>query len=208
MPPKVKFKKEAIIDAAFNVVRKNGWQELSARSIARELNSSTGPIYSHLDSMNNLEEEVIQKAMALFMEHIIKPRTGDKWIDHGIGYVFFARDEKHLFKAINDEKRVPLLKKSSLKIWEKLGEELSGYPLFRDLPAGTGLKIRRARWIFIHGLASLITNSFQFDRIKTDEDLIELIRNASILLYRGMKNSPELADDSQNLELNGEYIYE
>ena len=208
MPPKVKFKKEAIIDAAFNVVRKNGWQELSARSIAKELNSSTGPIYSHLNSMKNLEEEVVRKAMALFMEYVIKPRTGDKWIDHGIGYVFFARDEKHLFKAINDEKRVPLLKKFSSKIWEKLGEELSDYPLFKDLPADTGIKIRRARWIFIHGLASLITNSFQFDRIKTDEDLIELIRNSSILLYRGMKNSPELADDSQKIELNGEYTNE
>ncbi len=103
---RLNLKKESVVKAAFEVVRKNGWQGLSARSIANELNSSTGPIYSHLKSMKILEEEVVKKAMEFFEEYIIKPRTGDKWIDHGLGYVFFARDEKYLFRAIYDENHV------------------------------------------------------------------------------------------------------
>ena len=100
MPPKVKFEREHIINAAFNIVRKHGWQGLSARTLAEQLNSSTRPIYTHLKSMKDLEYEVVKKAMALLEEYINQPRTGDMWTDQGLGSVLFAKHEKELFKAI------------------------------------------------------------------------------------------------------------
>ena len=188
MPPKTKFKKEDIIEAAFNVVRKSGWEGLSARSIAKELNSSTGPIYSYLDSMKNLEDEVVKKAMELFMEYIINTRkTGDKWIDHGIGYALFAKKEKHLFRGINDEKHMMFQKKYSSKMWAALDEELSDYPIFKGLSGETRQKIRHMRWIFIHGLSTLINNAFDFDLAKTEEDIINLVSNGSLVIFQGLK---------------------
>jgi AcrR family transcriptional regulator len=189
MPPKVKFEKDSIIEAAFIVVRYNGWQGISARAIAKELNSSTGPIYSQLKSMRNLEEVLVKKAMEFFQEYIIAPRTGDKWLDHGLGYLLFAKNEKHLFKAIHDENHIMLKKKHSFKLWEKLEEELADYHLFKDLPEDIVLEIRRSRWIYTHGVASLIANSYEFDEIRSDEDLIKLIQGASMALYRGIKSS-------------------
>ncbi len=191
MPPKVKFSRESIVIAAFNVVRKHGWQGLTARSIANELNSSTNPIYSHLKSMKNLEEEVIKKAIDLFEEYVTTPRAGDKWMDQGFGYLLFAVHEKYLFKAIHDENHSMLYKKHSDQLWEKCGEELSDYHLFKDLSEDTVFKIRHSRWVYIHGLASLITNSFRFDAIKTDEDLVDMIRNASMAIFRGIKDDPD-----------------
>ncbi|MCP4553548.1 MAG: TetR/AcrR family transcriptional regulator [Bacteroidetes bacterium] len=190
MPPKVKFSRESVVNSAFKVVRKQGWQGLTARSIANELNSSTNPIYSHLKSMKDLEEEVIKKAIELFEEYIKTPRTGDKWIDHAFGYLLFAKHEKYLFKAIHDENHSMIYKKHSDKLWEVTGEELSDYHLFKDLPEDTVFKIRHSRWVYIHGLASLFTNSFRFDAVKTDEDLFDMIRNASMAIFRGIKDDP------------------
>ena len=77
MPPKQKFTKEDIVEAAFNVVREQGWEALSQRSIAKKLNASIGPIYSYLKSMTNLEEAVIEKAYELLLHYMLTPR-GDE----------------------------------------------------------------------------------------------------------------------------------
>ncbi len=190
MPPKIKYRKEDIIDAAFNLVRKSGWKGLSARSIAKELNASTGPIYSYLDSMKDLDEEVVGKAMELFTEYIINTKqTGDKWIDHGIGYTLFAKHEHHLFRGINDENHLKIQKKYAPEIWEALNQELSDYPLFEGLSEETSMQIRNMRWIFIHGLATLINNSFPFELLKTDKEVADFIKRGSLAIYNGLKDS-------------------
>ena len=185
MPPKVKFKKESIVNAAYEIVRKNGWQDLSSRSIAEELKSSTRPIYSHLRSMENLEEAVVKKAMALLEEYIRTPRTGDKWLDQGYGYVLFAKREKYLFKAIFDEKHNHLYKKFSAEIFRKLGEDLSDDPDFKVLSEEHQTNMRKVRWVYVHGLASLLANSFEFDEYKTEEELAHLIKIVNTLIYEG-----------------------
>ena len=194
MPPKVKFEKESIVNAAYEIVRKNGWQDLSARSIAEELKSSTRPIYSHLKSMNNLEEAVVKKAMELLEEYIRTPRTGDRWLDQGYGYVLFARREKYLFKAIFDEKYNHFYKRFSAEIFTKLGEDLSDDPDFKVLSEEHQTNMRKVRWVYVHGLASLLADSFEFDEYKTEEELADLIKIVNTLIYKGamaMLNSSE-----------------
>jgi len=194
MPPKVKFEKESIVNAAYEVVRKNGWQGLSARSIAGELKSSTRPIYSHLKSMNNLEEAVVKKAMELLEEYIRTPRTGEQWLDQGYGYVLFAKREKYLFKAIFDEKHNHFYKRFSAEIFTKLGEDLSDDPDFKVLSEEHQTNMRKVRWVYVHGLASLLANSFEFDEYKTEEELAHLIKIVDTLIYKGViaiLNPPE-----------------
>ncbi len=158
MPPKIRFTSENIIETAFDIVRRRGWEGLSARSIARELDSSTRPIYSYLKSMDNIEEEVVKKALELFLNYMTTPRTGDVWLDQGLGYVLFAQNEKNLFRYINDEKHIALTKKYGADVWKALGKQLYDYESFQGLSEDQLLKIRLARWFFIHGLASLINN--------------------------------------------------
>lgn len=186
MPPKVKFEKESIVNAAYEIVRKNGWQGLSARSIAEKLKSSTRPIYSHLKSMNNLEEEVVKKAMELLEEYIRTPRTGDRWLDQGYGYVLFAKREKYLFKAIFDEKHNHFCKRFAAEIFIKNGEDLSDDPDFKDLSEEHQTNMRKVRWVYVHGLASLLADSFEFDEYKTEEELAHLIKIVNTLIYKGV----------------------
>ncbi len=196
MPPKQRFNADDIIDAAFNVVRQNGWEGLSARSIAKELGSSTRPIYSYMNSMKNLEEEVVKKALALYYEYLSSEITDDKWLNQAVGYVRFAIEEKQLFRCINDAKHTPLQRDHTRMMWESLGSELSDYEPFKKM---TGSQIGRARvmrWFFLHGLASLICNGwFTLRDVSADTVLEELnlpltdvLKIINQVLYEGFKD--------------------
>ncbi len=171
MPPKQRFSEKDVIEAAFQVVRKQGWQGFSARTIANELNASTRPIYDYFDSMEHIEAEVVKKILAYFIEFIGQERTGDTWLDQALGYVLFASQEKHLFRCINDEKHTPIQKKFARQHWMKLGEELVADERFKDLPGASMHKIRAARWIMIHGLSCLISNGW-FEPPETEDAIL------------------------------------
>ena len=171
MAPKQQFSRNDIIEAAFNLVRKQGWQGLSARAIANELNSSTRPIYDYLDSMKQIESEVVKKALDYFVAFLSRERTGDKWLDQALGYVLFAQEEKHLFRCINDEKHIRMQKQFAKEHWTALGEQLADDERFSKLPAKIKSRIRLARWIFVHGMAFLV-NSGWFELSESDDPSI------------------------------------
>ena len=192
MPPKVKFEKESILNAAYDIVRNEGWEGLSSRSIAKELNSSTGPIYSQLKSMKNLEEEVLRKAWSLFEEYVSTSITGDKWIDQGIGHLHFAKAEGFLYKAMFDGKHHYIPSEIGQGVFKRLGDDLADYLLFKDLSEGMQLEIRFSRWIFNHGLASLITNTPEIEQPEMNiESIAHKMKRISMVIFRGVTSGPE-----------------
>ena len=127
MPPKFKFSREEIIEAALTIVRQGGWPALTTRSLAGALDASARPIYSFFGSMAEVEEEVVKKTVDLLYRRMLRKETGDPWYDHGIGYVLFAKEEKALFRAVNDERHIALFKRYGDRIWETLTAALSDY---------------------------------------------------------------------------------
>ncbi len=196
MPPKQRFSQQEVIEAAFQVVRKKGWQGFSARTIANELNSSTRPIYDYFDSMEHIETEVVKKILAYFIDFLRQARTGDTWLDQALGYVLFAGEEKHLFRCINDEKHTPIQKQFARQHWVTLGEELAADERFKDLPDESRHRIRAARWIMIHGLSCLISNGWiktptGKDSVLSDEmdgTLVEFLKKVNHGLYEEFKS--------------------
>ena len=69
MPPKVKVTKEAIINAAVNIVRSSGAQAINARTIASVLNCSTQPVFSNFATMDELCLAVVERADILCQEY-------------------------------------------------------------------------------------------------------------------------------------------
>ena len=158
MPPKFKFTKDQILESSFKLVRRNGWTALSTRSLAAAMGSSARPIYSFFASITELEEEIVRKTVDLLYKNMVRKRTGDLWIDHGIGYVLFAFKEKSLFRAINDENHIKLFKKHGDLIWRTLTDSLADYPAFQGLSEAQIYKIQLTRWLFAHGLAIQANN--------------------------------------------------
>lgn len=101
MPPKAKYTRDQIIDAAFGIVREKGRDALSARSLARALNSSTGLIFASFSSIEEVQREVVDRAKKLYAEYVmegLKERIPFKGF--GMKYIRFAKDEPELFRML------------------------------------------------------------------------------------------------------------
>ena len=185
MPPKFKFNKDEIVDTGFKIVRRRGWAGLSTRSLAEDLGSSARPIYSFFNSMAQLEEEIVRRAVDLLYSYMTRKITGDAWQDHGIGYVLFAQDEKHLFRACNHEKHIAYFKKYGDVIWEKLTESLSGSPIFHGLSEAQIFQIQATRWLLAHGLAFQV--SAPPPDVWDDGKIVSMMLQGSTAIYEGLK---------------------
>ena len=130
MPKKVLFSKELILDKSFELFKEEGIEAISARNVAKILDASPAPIYKSIGSMKNLKKELIKRAKDLFIEYLIKRRTGIKFLDIGMGISIFAREE------IKKDERL-------IKIDKEKQEELLV-----------------SCWVFAHGLSTLIATGF------------------------------------------------
>lgn len=196
MPPKQRFTSDDVIEAAFQIVRRQGWKGLSARSIAKELHSSTRPVYDYFQSMKNIEVEVVKKALASFVEYIGRDRTGDKWLDQALGYVLFARKEKHLFRCINDEEHMKYQREFARQHWLDLGDQLSDDERFKDISEEAKHRIRVVRWFLLHGISYLVSNGWM-DQPEPDStnlmqdvlgmNMTDFLDKANNAIYEGFK---------------------
>jgi AcrR family transcriptional regulator len=163
MPPKIKFSEQDIIEAAFSVAREKGLENLSFRMVAKELKSSTMPVYSFLKSEKNLVKEVIKKAFEFLFEYQTTSRTGDAFMDMGIGYVLFAKNEKQLFRAINHESYIEIQKTYFEDNLSRLADILEAYPEIKGTSKKDIKMFLQQGFIYSHGLATLVNNSFYKD---------------------------------------------
>jgi AcrR family transcriptional regulator len=155
------FTREAVLNAVFEMTRESGWRSVSVRSIARRLGSSTMPIYSSLKSMADIERETRSRADELLREYQARPVSGNPALDMAIGYVAFARREAHLFRFLYvdaPERRGP-------REQERQSAEVVSRPaneglrkLVATLPALGSNPVILKSWIFVHGLASLLSS--------------------------------------------------
>ena len=70
MPPKVKFTKDEIIQAALNVARVKGASSVSTRDIAAELQVSTRPIFTYFDTMEEVRAEIRKAAEVVYEGYV------------------------------------------------------------------------------------------------------------------------------------------
>jgi len=196
MPPTFKFTREEILNAAFCLVREKGWNFLTTRAIAERLGSSARPIYSFFSSIDDLEEALVKMSVDLLFEHMIRERTGDPWIDHGIGYVIFAREEKYLFRGSNNEKNIKHFKAYGEKIWNALTRSLDQYPPFKGLSEEQVYKIQATRWLLAHGLAFQVSNPPP--DVWDEDTIMTMIQEGSHALYEGLKIQFSLEEKGKN----------
>jgi len=99
-PRAVAFNSEAVLLAALEVVRKQGWEALTARSVAGRLGASVAPVYSACGSMENLMRETLVKIRGLLRDYTSRSYSEFPFLNVGAGIVSFARDEPHFFQAL------------------------------------------------------------------------------------------------------------
>jgi AcrR family transcriptional regulator len=131
MPPKTKFTKEAIIDAAFDIAKTEGIDSISVRKVADKLGSSIAPIYVNFTDVEELKQAVLAKVHEIASQMIKTEYSPNPFLNIGIAGLKFAREYNVLFKDLvfNSSRYVNQVNPSSTNIMEQMKQShtLSGF---------------------------------------------------------------------------------
>lgn len=161
MPPRARVTREMVVDAAVEVVRRQGAESVSVRTVSRQLGCSTQPVMYHFAAVEELKRAAYARADLLHLEFLMRaaPPPGDPLLEIGLNYIRFAVEEPQLFRFLFQsgyaaEKSLP----------EMLGSpELE--PVLAVLRENLGMDAERTRDVFltlalfVHGYASLLANN-------------------------------------------------
>ena len=158
MPSKIKYDRQAVVDAAFAMVRQEGLEALNARRIAAALGCSTQPLFRAFSSMEELRGEMIRMAQAAFDRYIRQSPALDPipYKAAGLAYILFAKEEPQLFRLLFmcDRQGQPSAPDANeAYVLEML---MARYGLTRQQAADFHMQM----FIFTHGMAVMIATHF------------------------------------------------
>lgn len=168
MPPKVKVTKDMVIDAAFEVARETGVENINARTVAKKLNCSTQPVMYHFATIEELKKSAYAKTDVYHTEYLMNVNSDDIMVGIGLNYIRFAVEEPHLFR---------FLFQSGFAVENSLLEMVNSeelIPIISTMQETMDLSIEQTKEVFItlalfvHGYASIIVNN----SLEYDEKLI------------------------------------
>lgn len=187
MPPRFKFTKDEITNAALKVTRKEGMSGLTARALAAELGCSVKPIFGLFKNMEEVQQEVIKSANSLYQSYLkedMEKGLYPPYKSSGMAYVRFAREEKELFKLL-------FMRDRSHEAAEENMDELM--PILQIIQEKTGMSEKEAYafhieiWIFVHGMATMIATNY----LNLDESYISKVLTDAYegIIYRFKKDT-------------------
>lgn len=102
MARKEQISKQMILDGAFELLRAEGVEMLTARKLAAHIGCSTQPIFRVYKNMEELTAEVFDKAKLFYEDFCVNyEREYDTpFVDLGLCYISFAKEELNLFKLL------------------------------------------------------------------------------------------------------------
>jgi len=169
MPPKTKVTAEMIVNAAIEVARQRGFENINARTVSGQLHCSTQPVMYHFSTIDSLKRAAYKRADQLHAEYMMNTPPGqDPILGIGLNYIRFAVEEPQLFRFLFQSGYAE--ENSLLEMVDS--EEL--IPVLEAMREGAGLSLRKTRNVFItvalfaHGYASIIANN----HLEFDEKLI------------------------------------
>ncbi|MBE5866269.1 MAG: TetR/AcrR family transcriptional regulator [Lachnospiraceae bacterium] len=101
MPPKAKYTREEIVQMALEMARTKGIDAVVARDLAKELGTSTSPIFTTFKNMEELHQEVRKLALKEFESYVsdaLKFTPAFKYV--GMKMIEFAMIEPKLFQLV------------------------------------------------------------------------------------------------------------
>ena len=161
MPAIAKITKEMIINAAFEIAKEMGAENINARTVSQKLGCSTQPVLYHFKTIEDVRIAAHKKASEFHSNYVtnISGKYERPMLEVGMRYIRLAIEEKNIFRFLfhsNDNTDV------SLFDW-LTGENFDS--LFPILKKQAKVDEQQAYIIFsqiflvTHGIASLLANN-------------------------------------------------
>lgn len=178
MPPRQKFTREEIIERALEIVREMGIDGLTARNLGDALQTSSRPIFTAFENMEEVKQHVLLQARQLYNQYVeeaLKQENAFKGV--GQSYIRFAIDEPKLFQLLfmSEQKEAKSLR-DVLAIVDDNHEAIrsSIHPFFK-LSEAQIQRLYEHLWIYTHGIATFCaTNVYTFNEAQINEMLDEV----------------------------------
>ncbi len=160
MAPKAKITKEMIVEAGFEIVRMQGMERLTARSISEYLKCSTQPVLYYFSTVEEIKKAVYQKADEYHTNYIMNVgREENPMLAIGLNYIRFAIEESKLFCLLFQSDGLAESSVSGLIQEEELFPIIG---ILQEELGGTQEEVKEVfstLFIFVHGYASLFANN-------------------------------------------------
>lgn len=180
MPPKAKFTKEEIIEAALCIVREAGLDALTARALGNRLGSSARPIFTVFQGMEEVQQEVVATARRLYAEYVntgLCQKEMPAFKGVGMQYIRFAITEPKLFQILfmSQQAQKPTVMNVLPVIDDNYPQILESIQNLYSLNQSDCEWLYRHLWIYTHGIAVLCaTNMCTFTAKEMGKMLTEV----------------------------------
>lgn len=170
MPPKQKFTKTEIVAAALNLIRREGMAGVTARALGAALGTSTRPIFTVFQNMEEVRRETVEAARAVYNSYVeVGLAESPAFKGVGMQYYRFAKEEPRLFALLfmtegeaefTLDDILPAIDENSGRILASIQQQ---YGLTQEI----SLRLYQLLWIFTHGIACLCVTGVS--RLTEDE---------------------------------------
>lgn len=192
MPPKPKYTKEQIVETALKIVSQKGVQALTAKELGTALHTSTTPIFTVFNSMQEVQEAVKAAAMSRFEGYTHKTdQTMPVFKQIGMQMILFAKEEPRLYRFLFMSANPHV--QSFEDIYAQLGHVAE--ECLQAIQADYGLSLSKAKnlfehaWIHTYGIGAMCATgmcSFSAEQIS---NMLTQDFTAMMLLLKGRETT-------------------
>lgn len=186
MPPKAKYTREEIVEAALKIVAEKGTDALTARELGAAIGTSTRPIFTAFRNMEDVLDEVKTAAMRLFESYSEKTdKAAPAFKQVGLQMIIFAREQPKLYRLLYMSEKPEA--QSFEDVFTNLGEiaQTCIDVIKRDygLDENEAKQLFKQLWIYTYGIGTLIaTGMCSFDMDEAQKMLtLEFVATLALL---------------------------
>lgn len=159
MPAKKQIPKETLLDAAFEIVRKEGMGALNMRALAKKCGCSTQPIYLSFRGADEVKEQVWKRTAETYARYLKDEVSSGRYNEYkafGMGYIRFAKEEKQLFRLMFMSENSEL----SAGYEEGFDDAVKVIREHYELNEDQARILHAEMWIFVHGIGVMYATDF------------------------------------------------
>ena len=158
--PKQKITREMVIEAAFDIARREGMEKVIVKNIADKLGCSVQPIYSYCSNMEGLKAALTERTGTFMKEYLAAHiEKKDYFRSMGRAQLRFAREEPQLFQLYF------LRRRSDIHSLQDLYSKESSREVAKFISDTLQLTMAQAEQLHLHmiiytmGIASILATS-------------------------------------------------
>ena len=178
---KTKFTKQDIVLAAFDIAKTDGIESITIRKVAERLGSSIAPIYVNFNDVQDLLQQVVERALQVARGMIMEQQSGQPFRDIGMASLRFAKEYPVLYRDLM-MKDNPHMKNTPEQLAEVIGL-MRHDPELAEFSDQELQSILLNMQVFQTGLCVMVANDL-FTKNVDDEQMMNMMDEAAEAFMR------------------------